>query len=107
MGLHIEWLLTQEFTLGDARHQLRIGTVRLGTELEEWLDAYDAVCTVRVFDAIAYFSAAVHEQGRPRFVRALLGARHHIRAILRPLGVEWVEWERVKRGRLLPRRFRV
>lgn len=107
MGLHIEWVLAQEFALGGECHRLRIGNVRLGGALEGWLDDYQAVFTVRVFDDWAYFSAAVHEQGRPGFVRALLAARSELRAILRPLGVLGVEWERVKGGRLLPRRFRV
>ena len=107
MGINVEWLLVQEFHQGKVNHRLRFGNMRLGSNLEGWLDDYQAVCTVRVLNDRAYFSAAVHEQGRPGFVRALLGARAELRAILRPLGVRWGEWERVKGGKALPRRFRV
>jgi ABC-type hemin transport system ATPase subunit len=90
MSVHIEWVLVQDFTLGGDRHRLRIGNVRLGEALEEWLDDYQAACTVRIFDDRAYFSLAIHEQGRLDFSRALLGARAELRAILQPLGVRWI-----------------
>ncbi len=70
MSVHIEWVLIQDFTLGGDRHRLRIGNVRLGEALEEWLDDYQAACTVRIFDDRAYFSLAIHEQGRLDFSRA-------------------------------------
>lgn len=105
MGVNVEWLLTQEHALGGERHQLRIGNVRLGNALEGWLDDYEAVCTVRVLDDRAHFSAAVHEAGRAGFVRALLSARAELRAVLRPLGVRRCEWERIKGGRALTRKF--
>lgn len=107
MSVHIEWVLVQDFTLAGEHHRLRIGNVRLGEALEEYLDDYQAVCTVRILNDRAYFSAAVHEQGRLWFGRALLGVRAELRAILQPLGVRWMEWERVKGGKVLPRRYRV
>jgi len=107
MGVHIEWVLVQDFILGAELYHLRIGNIRLGDALEAWRDDYQATCTVRVLNDRAFFGAAVHEFGRPAFVRALLAARAELRAILQPLGVRWIEWERVKGAKLVPRRYRV
>lgn len=107
MGVHIEWLLVQELRVGEVDHRARIGVIRFGDEFKEWLDPYSAVCTVVVYGPRAYFTAAVHEAGRDAFVRALLASRHILRKILQPLGVTVAEWERMKGGQLLPRRFRI
>ncbi|MFA5407927.1 MAG: hypothetical protein WC343_04055 [Bacilli bacterium] len=108
MGIHIEWDATIDFTVGEERHHFKIGTIRFGPELEKWLDRYNAVCKVKVFDGTAHFSAAIREEGGAGdFLRILLGARHQIRRQLQPLGVEWALWERVHKGNLMSRRFRV
>jgi hypothetical protein len=107
MGVHIDWLLIQEVRAGEITHRSRIGVVRFGNDFREWLDPYSAVCSVVVVGSRAYFTAAVHEDGRDAFLRTLLSARHALREILQPLGVTVAEWERMKGGQLLPRRFRV
>jgi hypothetical protein len=87
MGAQIEWLS---------------GIMRLGSHFHAYGDPYDLICgVVRKGDTIAFIGASSEA------IVNIIRERDNIRAILKPLGIQWVTWSRMRNGVEVWREFSV
>jgi hypothetical protein len=87
MGADIEWLA---------------GVMRLGPNLHKYGDPYELLCGVVRFGNTIIFIGASHQA-----VVNVIRERAAIRKLLKPLGIVWVSWSRLRNGVEVWRKYQV
>jgi len=82
MGVYTEWLTDS------------IGILRIGSKFCEFGDSYDLACTVikKGEDTLEIKGASTS------FFTNIVVERDNLRSILKPIGILWVTWNRIKDG---------